>query len=130
VAAAGVIDRTSPIDERMKQAAITQWVLDMRGVTSDGWPNAAAIRSCLRDDWQSERSANNRDRVFPRESTLRARFPRNGAGGSERDFAELTAQHEVIGRKLSALSRRQTDRSASGRGIFTVAINPSTDEAV
>jgi len=29
--------------ERMKQAAITQWVLDMRGVTSDGLAERAAI---------------------------------------------------------------------------------------
>src|SRR6266478_2350857 len=43
VAAAGVIDRTSPIDERMKQATITQWVQDMRGVTSDGLAERAAI---------------------------------------------------------------------------------------
>src|SRR5712664_3400983 len=36
VAAAGAVDRTSTVDERMKLAAITQWVRDMRGVTSDG----------------------------------------------------------------------------------------------
>jgi type IV secretory pathway TrbF-like protein len=71
VAAAGAIDRTSPIDERMKRAAITP---------------------CIRHDWQSERGANNRHRLFPRESTLRAGFARNGAGGSEHDLAELTAQ--------------------------------------
>src|SRR5260370_555077 len=43
VAAAGTIDRTSPIDERMKQAALTHWVQDMRGVTSDGLAERAAI---------------------------------------------------------------------------------------
>src|ERR1700756_1574232 len=43
VAAAGTINRTSPIDERMKQAAITQWVQDMRSVTSDGLAERAAI---------------------------------------------------------------------------------------
>src|SRR6202795_4167940 len=36
VAAAGAVDRSSKVDERMKLAAITQWVQDMRGVTSDG----------------------------------------------------------------------------------------------
>src|ERR1700694_5391193 len=35
VAAAGAVDRTSTVDERMKLAAITQWVQDMRGVTSE-----------------------------------------------------------------------------------------------
>src|SRR5258708_16938983 len=43
VAAAGVIDRTSPIDERMKQATITQWGQDMRGVTNDGPAESGAI---------------------------------------------------------------------------------------
>src|SRR5882762_1853344 len=43
VAAAGTIDRTSPVDERMKQSAITQWVQDLRGVTSDGLAERAAI---------------------------------------------------------------------------------------
>src|ERR1700738_753217 len=36
VAAAGAIDRTSQVDERMKLAAITQWGQDMGGVTKDG----------------------------------------------------------------------------------------------
>jgi len=43
VAAAGAADRNSPVDERMKQAAVTQWVQDMRGVTSDGLAERAAI---------------------------------------------------------------------------------------
>src|SRR5258706_5602442 len=43
VAAAGAADRNSPVDERMKQAALTQWVQDMRGVTSDGLAERAAI---------------------------------------------------------------------------------------
>src|SRR4029077_4615967 len=43
VVAAGPADRNSPVDERMKQAAITQWVQDMRGVTSDGLAERAAI---------------------------------------------------------------------------------------
>src|SRR5579864_4166856 len=34
VAAAGAADRNSPVDEGMKQASITQWVQDMRAVTS------------------------------------------------------------------------------------------------
>ena len=92
VAAAGAIDRTSPIDERMKQAAITQWVQDMRGVTSDGLAERACDRSRIRDDWESERSANHRHRLFSSESTLRAGFPRNGTGGSEHNPSELSAQ--------------------------------------
>lgn len=43
VTAAGAVDRTSPVDERMKLAAITQWVQDMRGVTSDGLAERVAI---------------------------------------------------------------------------------------
>src|SRR5207302_3812579 len=43
VAAAGAVDRTSTVDERMKLAAITQWVQDMRGVTSDGLAERVSI---------------------------------------------------------------------------------------
>jgi len=55
VAAAGAVDRTSTVDERLKQAAITQWVQDMRALTSDGLAERVSHRSCLRNDWQSER---------------------------------------------------------------------------
>jgi type IV secretion system protein VirB5 len=43
VVAAGTVDRTSPVDERMKLAAMTQWVQDVRSVTSDGLAERAAI---------------------------------------------------------------------------------------
>ena len=41
VAAAGAAERNSPVDERMKQAAIARWVQDMRGVTRQMvWPTS------------------------------------------------------------------------------------------
>jgi type IV secretory pathway TrbF-like protein len=43
VVAAGTVDRTSPVDERKKLAAMTQWVQDVRSVTSDGLAERAAI---------------------------------------------------------------------------------------
>jgi len=61
-----------------------------------------------------------------RESPFERGFPRNGAGGSERDFAELTAQLRVDWTERSALSTANRSPRTSGRGIFTVAIQSST----
>src|SRR5258708_21310727 len=43
VAAAGGVDPTSTVDERMKLAAITQWLQDIRGAPSDGLAETVSI---------------------------------------------------------------------------------------
>src|SRR5260370_25458962 len=129
VAAAGVIDRTTPIDERMKQAAITQWVLDMRGVTSDGLAERAAIdhvyamigsQSAAQTIVTDYFRANQPFERGSRETVqveVNAILP-NSPHSYEVDWTET--QRTLDGKPIS---------SDKWRGIFTVAINPSTDEA-
>jgi type IV secretory pathway TrbF-like protein len=130
VAAAGVVDRTSRIDERMKQAAITQWVQDMRGVTSDGLAERAAIdhvyamigsQSAAQTIVTDYFRANQPFERGSRETVqveVNAILP-NSPHSYEVDWTET--QRTLDGKPIS---------SDKWRGIFTVAINPSTDEAV
>jgi len=130
VVAAGAIDRTSPIDDRMKQAAITQWVLDMRGVTSDGLAERAAIdhvyamigsQSAAQTVVTDYFRANQPFERGSRETVqveVNAILP-NSPHSFEVDWTET--QRTLDGKPIS---------SDKWRGIFTLAINPSTDEAV
>jgi type IV secretion system protein VirB5 len=130
VAAAGAIDRTSPVDERMKQAAITQWVLDMRGVTSDGMAERAAIdhvysmigsqsaaQTIVTDYFRAnqpfERGSHETVQV-----EVNAILP-NSPHSFDVDWTETL--RTLDGKPIS---------SGKWRGIFTVAINPPTDEAI
>ena len=130
VAAAGAADRNSPVDERMKQAAITQWVQDMRGVTSDGLAERAAIdhvyamigsQSAAQTIVTDYFRANQPFERGSRETVqveVNAILP-NSPHSYEVDWTET--QRTLDGKPISS------DR---WKGIFTVAINPSTDEAV
>jgi len=130
VAAAGAADRNSPIDERMKQAAVTQWVQDMRGVTSDGLAERAAIdhvyamignQSAAQTIVTDYFRANQPFERGSRETVqveVNAILP-NSPHSYEVDWTET--QRTLDGKPIS---------SDKWRGIFTVAINPSTDEAV
>jgi type IV secretion system protein TrbF len=130
VAAAGAIDRTSPIDERMKQAAITQWVQDMRGVTSDGLAERAAIdhvyamigsQSAAQTIVTDYFRANQPFERGSRETVqvdVNAILP-NSPHSFEVDWTET--QRTLDGKPIS---------SVKWRGIFTLAINPPTDEAI
>ena len=130
VAAAGAADRNSPVDERMKQAAITQWVQDMRGVTSDGLAERAAIdhiyamigsQSAAQTIVTDYFRANQPFERGSRETVqveVNAILP-NSPHSYEVDWTET--QRSLDGKPIS---------SDKWKGIFTVAINPSTDEAV
>jgi type IV secretion system protein VirB5 len=130
VAAAGAADRNSPIDERMKQAAVTQWVQDMRGVTSDGLAERAAIdhvyamignQSAAQTIVTDYFRANQPFERGSRETVqveVNAILP-NSPHSYEVDWTET--QRTLDGKPIS---------SDKWRGIFTVGINPSTDEAV
>jgi len=130
VAGAGPADRNSPVDERMKQAAITQWVQDMRGVTSDGLAERAAIdhvyamigsQSAAQTIVTDYFRANQPFERGSRETVqveVNAILP-NSPHSYEVDWTET--QRTLDGKPISS------DR---WKGIFTVAINPSTDEAV
>jgi len=130
VAAAGAIDRTSPIDDRMKQAAITQWVQDTRGVTSDGLAERAAIdhvyamigsQSAAQTIVTDYFRANQPFERGSRETVqveVNAILP-NSPHSFEVDWTET--QRTLDGKPIS---------SDKWRGIFTLAINPPTDEAV
>jgi type IV secretory pathway TrbF-like protein len=43
VVASGAVERSSPVDQRMKATALTGWIQDLRGVTSDGLAQRRAI---------------------------------------------------------------------------------------
>jgi len=43
VVASGAVERSTPLDQRMKTAAVTRWIQDLRGVTSDGLAQRGAI---------------------------------------------------------------------------------------
>jgi type IV secretory pathway TrbF-like protein len=130
VAAAGAIDRTSSMDDRMKQAVITQWVQDMRGVTSDGLAERAAIdhvyamigsQSAAQTIVTDYFRANQPFERGSRETVqveVNAILP-NSPHSFEVDWTET--QRTLDGKPIS---------SDKWRGIFTLAINPSTDEAV
>jgi len=130
VAAAVAADRNSPVDERMKQAAITQWVQDMRGVTSDGLAERAAIdhvyamigsQSAAQTIVTDYFRANQPFERGSRETVqveVNAILP-NSPHSYEVDWTET--QRSLDGKPIS---------SDKWKGIFTVAINPSTDEAV
>jgi type IV secretory pathway TrbF-like protein len=130
VTAAGAIDRGSPIDERMKQAAISQWVQDMRGVTSDGLAERAAIdrvyvmignqsaaQTIVTDYFRANQpfQRGSRETVQVEVNTILANSPHS----YEVDWTET--QRTVDGKPIS---------SDKWRGIFTVAINPPRDEAI
>jgi type IV secretion system protein TrbF len=130
VAAAGTIDRTSPVDERMKQSAITQWVQDMRGVTSDGLAERAAIdhvyamigsQSAAQTIVTDYFRANQPFERGSRETVqveVNAILP-NSPHTYEVDWTET--QRTLDGKPIS---------SDKWRGIFTVEINQPTDEAI
>jgi len=43
VVASGPVEKSAPVDQRMKAAALTHWIQDLRGVTSDGLAQRRAI---------------------------------------------------------------------------------------
>src|SRR5215472_3108368 len=43
VVASGAVERSSPVDQRMKATALSGWIQDLRGVTSDGLAQRRAI---------------------------------------------------------------------------------------
>ena len=130
VAAGASSDQTSPIDDRMKQAAITQWVQDMRGVTSDGLAERAAIdhvyamigsQSAAQAFVTDYFRANQPFERGSRETVqveVNAILP-NSPHSFEVDWTET--QRTLDGKPIS---------SDKWRGIITLAINPPTDEAV
>ena len=130
VAAAGAADRNSPVDERMKQAAVTQWVQDMRGVTSDGLAERAAIdhvyamigsQSAAQTIVTDYFRANQPFERGSRETVqveVNAILP-NSPHSYEVDWTET--QRTLDGKPIS---------SDKWRGIFTVEINQPTDEAI
>ena len=130
VAAAGTLDRSSPIDERMKQESIIRWVEAMRGVTSDGLAERAAIDHVYAMIGSSSAAQTIVTDYF------RANQP------FDRGLRE-TVQVEVNAILPNSphsyeVDWTETERTLDGkpisldkwRGIFTVAVNPPTDEAV
>jgi len=130
VAAAGAIDGSSPVDEHMKQAAVMQWVQELRGVTSDGQAERAAIdhvyaligsqsaaQTIVTDYFRANQPFDRGSRETV-QVQVNAILP-NSPHSYEVDWTET--QRTLDGKPISS------DR---WRGIFTVAINPPTDEAV
>ena len=116
--------------DRMKQAVITQWVQDMRGVTSDGLAERAAIdhvyamigsqsaaQSIVTDYFRANQPFERGSRETV-QVEVNAILP-NSPHSFEVDWTET--QRTLDGKPIS---------SDKWRGIFTLAMNPPTDEAV
>jgi type IV secretion system protein TrbF len=130
VSAAGAIDGSSSVDEHMKQATVTQWVQQLRGVTSDGQAERAAIdhvyaligsqsaaQTIVTDYFRANQPFDRGSRETV-QVQVNAILP-NSPHSYEVDWTET--QRTLDGKPIAS------DR---WRGIFTVAINPPTDEAV
>jgi len=122
--------RTSKVDERMKLATITQWVQDMRGVTSDGLAERVSIdhvyamigsqsaaQTIVTDYFRTNQPFERGSRETV-QVEVNAILP-NSPHSYEVDWTET--QRTLDGKPIS---------SDKWKGIFTVAINPPTDEAV
>ena len=130
VVASGAVERSSPVDQRMKATALSRWIQDLRAVTSDGLAQRRAI-----------------DRVYAmigsgtEAQTLVSEFYRTN---QPFDRANKETVQVDVNTVLPTTERTyevdwtETARDPSGgvvsvgrwKAILTVAVNPPTDENV
>jgi len=130
VVASGAVERSSPVDQRMKGTALSRWIQDLRGVTSDGLAQRRAI-----------------DRVYAmigsgtEAQTLVTEFYR---ANQPFDLANKETVQVDVNTILPTTEQTyevdwtETARDPSGgvvsagrwKAILTVAVNPPSDESV
>ena len=130
VVASGAVEQSSPVDQRMKASALTRWIQDLRGVTSDGLAQRKAI-----------------DRVYAMvgsgtaAQTLITEFYRANQPFERANKETVQVDVNTIlptTEHTYEVDWTETARDPSGgvisvgrwKAILTVAINPPTDESV
>ena len=130
VVASGPVERSTPVDQRMKAAALTSWVQDLRSVTSDGLAQRRAI-----------------DRVYAMigsgtaAQTLVTEFYRANQPFERANKETVQVDVNTIlptTEHTYEVDWTETARDTSGavvsvgrwKAILTVALNPPTDENV
>jgi type IV secretory pathway TrbF-like protein len=130
VVASGAVERSSPVDHRMKATALTGWIQDLRGVTTDGLAQRRAI-----------------DRVYSMigsgtaAQTLVTEFYRANQPFERANKETVQVDVNTIlptTEHTYEVDWTETARDPSGgvvsvgrwKAILTVAVNPSTEENV
>jgi type IV secretory pathway TrbF-like protein len=130
VVASGAVERSSPVDQRMEAIALTRWIQDLRGVTSDGLAQRKAI-----------------DRVYAMvgsgtaAQTLITEFYRANQPFERANKETVQVDVNTIlptTEHTYEVDWTETARDPSGgvvfvgrwKAILTVAVNPPTDENV
>jgi type IV secretion system protein VirB5 len=126
--AAGLVEETSAADDRLKRAALFEWVGDLRMVTNDGVAQRKAI-----------------DRVYGRVAngsqamTVVNEFFRNDPPQNRAQTESVSVEVQSVlatSDKTYQVEWIETNRNLRGdvqsqerwKGAFTIAINPPTDE--
>jgi type IV secretion system protein TrbF len=126
--AAGIVEETSAADDRLKRAALFEWVGDLRMVTNDGVAQRKAIERVY------ARVANGSQAMTLVNEFFRNDPPQNRAQTlsvsvdvqSVLATSDKTYQVEWI--ETSRNLRGEVQSQDRWRGAFTIAINPPTDE--
>ena len=130
VVASGAVERSSPVDQRMKATALSRWIQDLRGVTSDGLAQRRAI-----------------DRVYAmigsatEAQTLVTEFYRANQPFDRANKETVQVDVNTVlptTEQTYEVDWTETARDPSGgvvsvgrwKAILTVAVNPPTDENV
>ena len=130
VVASGAVERSSPVDRRMKETALSRWMQDLRGVTSDGLAQRRAI-----------------DRVYGMigsgtvAQTLVTEFYRANQPFDRANKETVQVDVNMIlptTEQTYEIDWTETARDPSGgvvsvgrwKAILTIVVNPSSDENV
>src|SRR5271165_1920310 len=130
VVASGAVERSSPVDQRVKATAITRWIQDFRGVTSDG----LAQRSAIDRVYAMIGSGSAAQTLVTEFYRANQPFERANKETVQVDVNTIlpTTEHTY------EVDWTETARDPSGglvsvarwKAILTVAVNPPTDENV
>ena len=130
VVASGAVERSSPVDQRMKATALSRWIQDLRAVTSDGLAQRRAI-----------------DRVYAmigsgtEAQTLVSEFYRTNQPFDRANKETVQVDVNTVlptTEQTYEVDWTETARDPSGgvvsvgrwKAILTIAVNPPTDENV
>jgi type IV secretion system protein VirB5 len=130
VVASGAVERSSPVDQRMKATALSRWIQDLRAVTSDGLAQRRAI-----------------DRVYAmigsgtEAQTLVSEFYRINQPFDRANKETVQVDVNTVlptTEQTYEVDWTETGRDPSGgvvsvgrwKAILTIAVNPPTDENV
>ena len=130
IVASGPVEQSSPVDLRMKASALTRWIQDLRGVTSDG----LAQRKAIDRVYAMVGSGTAAQTLVTEFYRANQPFERAGRETVQVDVNTIlpTTEHTY------EVDWTETARDSSGgvvavgrwKAILTVAVNPPTDESV